>query len=127
MNQKRDRVLLVGHCGPDAYAIRSAMQRLAPDAEFVFVNDEASLVAERGAALLVNRSLDGRFDADSGIELIRALPEEVRPRAALISNYDDAQREAVEAGATPGFGKRELYSERARACILTLLGRDAEG
>jgi hypothetical protein len=126
MNEK-PKVLLVGHCGPDAYTIRSAMQRLAPDAEMVFVNDEASLAANRdAAALLINRMLDGRFSVDSGVELIRALPPEIRSRAALISNYSDAQQEAEAAGAAPGFGKRELYSERARACILTLLGRDAE-
>ncbi|HZW09102.1 MAG TPA: hypothetical protein VFF69_04290 [Phycisphaerales bacterium] len=124
---EKPKVLLVGHCGPDAYALRSAMQRLAPEAEFLFVNDEAALAAHPdAAALLVNRVLDGAFRAGSGVELIRRLPAEVRPRAAMISNFEDAQAEAEAAGAVRGFGKRELYSDRARACILTLLGRDAE-
>lgn len=122
---EKKKVLLVGHCGPDAYAMRSALQRLAPEADFAFVNDDAGLTAE-AAALLVNRVLDGRFSARSGLELIRALPEDVRSRAALISNLPEAQAEAREAGAGPGFGKSELYTEQARSAMLTLLGSGSE-
>lgn len=120
------RILLVGHCVPDAYAMRGALQRAAPDAEFVFVNDDSSLGAHPdAAAMLVNRVLDGRFAARTGLELIRSLPPERRRGALLISNMADAQAEAEAAGAAPGFGKSELYSDRARTAILTLLGRSA--
>jgi hypothetical protein len=39
----------------------------------------------------------------------------------LVSNYDDAQEEAIAAGAAPGFGKSALYGplvvERVRAFL----------
>lgn len=42
----------------------------------------------------------------------------------LISGYEDAQREAVKAGAVPGFGKSDLRSglpgERISAALETL-------
>mgnify|MGYP006968446762 CR=1 FL=1 len=40
----------------------------------------------------------------------------------LISGYSDAQREAVKAGAVPGFGKDDLRSEVAAERIAAALG-----
>jgi hypothetical protein len=41
--------------------------------------------------------------------------------AMLVSNYEDAQQEAVAAGAVPGFGKSALYgplvAERVRSYL----------
>ncbi|MBK7405382.1 MAG: hypothetical protein IPJ41_12300 [Phycisphaerales bacterium] len=120
-------VALVGHCGPDCFALKAALRRYAPDAEFVFVNDGGSLGAlAEGAVMLVNRLLDGEFSTGSGIDLIAMLPESRRGRAALVSNIARAQAEAVRAGATSGFGKTELYSDKARGCMLSLLGRGGE-
>ena len=106
------QVALVGHCGFDSGSLSRFAQQLFPQAEVVRVNDQAALdrVAEADALLLVNRVLDGRFDAGgSGIDLIRTLaagPD--APAMMLVSNYDDAQQQAQEAGALPGFGKSHI-------------------
>jgi two-component system, chemotaxis family, chemotaxis protein CheY len=108
------KVVLVGHCGPDAYALRSAVRTALPEVEFVTANDEAELAKAREGAdlLLVNRVLDGDFDT-GGIELVGKLAA-AGARVMLISNYADAQAEAERAGALPGFGKTTMYSEEAK-------------
>ncbi len=59
--------------------------------------------------LVVNREPVG-FDT-SGIEMIRDVrAEHPEQKALLVSDYDDAQAEAEQAGALPGFGKKEIGS-----------------
>lgn len=137
----RDTVLLVGHCGPDAWMLRSMVQRVLPGAHVQVVNSARELqhYADRSRLWLVNRVLDGHFDADGGVDLIErtvrsqqfgnAIDARRTDFAAagmdasaqnegialmLISDYPDAQRAATEAGAFPGFGKSAVNSERAR-------------
>ena len=71
--------------------------------------------------LLINRVLDGSYPDDSGIGMIRDLPESA-PGAMLISNYPEAIEESVQAGAIPGFGKSEMRSARAEAALRSALG-----
>src|SRR5690349_20866678 len=102
------RILLVGHCTPDAYAIRSALGNMVPEAKVEFAGGEAALDEELGKAglLLVNRELDGDYTADDGISLIGRLAPKARGTTfMLVSNLPDAQAAAVKAGAAPGFGK----------------------
>ncbi|MFG0243813.1 MAG: hypothetical protein ACF8R9_13585 [Phycisphaerales bacterium JB054] len=128
MSEQETTIALVGHCRPDSFAMRSALGRYAPGAVFVDVNDSAGLASQAGAgALLVNRVLDGRFGTGSGLELIGSLPEAQRRRATLISNLPEAQAEAVALGAVPGFGKSEMYSDKARETIEGLVGARADG
>lgn len=113
------RVALVGHCGPDAYALRAAVRRIFPKGVVEMIDDGASLEAEIPLAdvLLVNRVLDGDFESDSGIDLIRRLaarPPGERPSLLLVSNFPEAQAEARLAGAEPGFGKKQMYSAEMR-------------
>ena len=122
------RILLVGHCLPDRYLLARAIKKASPDVEIQNVNtDEALASGLAGAdALLVNRVLDGRFERQSGIELIRSLLANGDAKAAmLISNYEDAQREAEAAGAHPGFGKSELGRESTRDRIRAALGQSS--
>ena len=122
------RVVLVGHCGFDSGSIRQAVQAAVGDAASVeSANDQQSLerVAGSDALLLVNRALDGRFDSGSGVELIRSfvgVAEGERPRMMLVSNYEDAQEEAVMAGAMEGFGKSQLHSEATRRRLREAVG-----
>jgi two-component system, chemotaxis family, chemotaxis protein CheY len=106
------RVLSVGQCGADHYGI-SLTFRQAFGAEVEAASTEAEalrlLRQETFALVLVNRVFDA--DGASGVDLIRQVKADEVLRAApmlLVSNYADAQREAVEAGAEPGFGKAEL-------------------
>ena len=111
-------IALVGHCGFDSGSLKRFAQDVAPKAEVSRVNDQSALdeIAGPGTLLLVNRVLDGRFSAGgSGIDLIRSLSEDDgKPAMMLISNYADAQAQAVAAGALPGFGKSELGSDQTR-------------
>lgn len=107
-------IVLVGHCGPDMFMLKSALGRAAADAPIVTVNDSKSLdeYLNNESVLLVNRELDGSFDTQNGVELIKQIvQQENSPIIMLISNYQDAQAEAVAAGARKGFGKSDLYDE----------------
>lgn len=106
------RVLNVGQCLADHQAITRAIQRHF-DAEIVSADtaDEAlaRLRQEAFALVLVNRVLDA--DGSSGLELIKQLKANTSLRLVpvmLVSNYAEAQQQAVAAGAVPGFGKTAL-------------------
>jgi DNA-binding response OmpR family regulator len=113
------RVLSVGHCAADHVEI-SRLLRTACGAEATPAHDAAEAIAwlrrEAFDLVLINRIFDA--DGDSGLELIRRIGAEEGLRAPpvmLVSDHDDAQREAVAAGAVPGFGKASLgRSETAK-------------
>lgn len=72
--------------------------------------------------VLVNRIFDE--DGAQGLELIRQMkanPELSEVPVMLVSNHDDAQQSACDAGALPGFGKASLDDpatlERLAACL----------
>jgi hypothetical protein len=63
--------------------------------------------------ILFNRELGYGFDEDGGVDIIKWLrPNYPSLKMMLVSNYADAQRDAIAAGALPGFGKREIGSSR---------------
>jgi two-component system chemotaxis response regulator CheY len=106
------RVLSVGQCGADHYGISSTFrQAFGAEVEQAATQTEALQLLRREpfALVLVNRVFDA--DGDSGVDLIRRVKADEALRATpvlLVSNYADAQREAVEAGAEYGFGKAAL-------------------
>lgn len=119
------RIALVGHCGPDSYMLRSAVKYAVPGSDVLMITDQDALndLIEQGVdLLLVNRMLDGLFDAGVGIELIETLHKS-KPavRTMLISNYADSQRDAEAAGARPGFGKAEIGSPKMKQALATAL------
>lgn len=125
-------VVLVGHCGPDAYLLRSAVQRALPHSSIAMVNDESTVRRDHwrpDRVLLVNRVLDGDFSVE-GLGLIgRAAADAAGPIVLLVSNYDEAQQAATASGALPGFGKQELYAPETAAKLRTAAERalDAAG
>lgn len=109
------QIILVGHCGFDGGNIANTAKQAAPDAK-VTSADSAQALDSAGpdALLLVNRVLDSGFGTNSGVELIRKLSSrDNAPAMMLVSNFSDAQAEAEEAGALPGFGKSDLGSDTA--------------
>jgi two-component system chemotaxis response regulator CheY len=110
------RIALIGHCGPDSSYLRMAVSRAVRDAQIVSADDSAELnqLLKDGVDLLLfNRVLDYGFDQTEGTEVIRQLRAEYPDlRMMLVSNYVEAQVEAVAAGALPGFGKREIGSTK---------------
>ena len=73
--------------------------------------------------VLINRVLD--YDGASGVALvgrIKADPGLAAVPVMLVSNYEDAQREAVAKGALPGFGKAALGQPHTLARLRAVLG-----
>jgi two-component system chemotaxis response regulator CheY len=106
------RVLSVGQCLPDHLAIEQFLKSRF-DVEVVAAEDEDEtrrrLADEWFDLVLINRKLDG--DSSDGIEIIRRLKADPATAAVpvmLVTNFPEHDRTAVEAGAAPGFGKREL-------------------
>ena len=118
------KVALVGHCGPDSSFLRLAVNKAIPGVQIVAADDDHELKAVLDAGVdlvLFNRQLDYGFDDPEGVSVIRKLGRFYpATKMILVSNYADAQAAAVQAGAFPGFGKREVGGAR-----VTQLLRDA--
>ena len=125
------RVLSVGQCGFDHRNLSGFFRRFF-GAETVAVDSAAAAVeALRGGPfelVLVNRILD--LDGGSGIALVRQLKARDEPEIAgtpvmLVSNYEDARRQAEALGALPGFGKADLYGSNTELIdrLRSVLGR----
>jgi two-component system chemotaxis response regulator CheY len=106
------RVLSVGQCGFDHGSIaRTFRQHFGAEVTPAHAADDALTALRHGGfdLVLVNRILDG--DGSAGLDVIRRLKADAdlaQVPVMLVSNYADAQEEAVAAGAVPGFGKSSL-------------------
>lgn len=121
-SQNEVHIALVGHCGPDAFALKSSVMGFVAGAVIHHINsmDELNSKMDSLALLLVNRVLDGQFDSESGIDLIKAVAGSSTP-AMLISNYPESLQEAVDAGGVMGFGKRAMRSAEAEQALKAAL------
>jgi len=114
------RIVLVGHCGFDSSQLESFVRRTAGGVDVISAGGQKDVEAHASpeSLLLINRQLGWGFDAKSGVDLISRLSEvEAPPKLMLISNYADAQQQAEEAGALPGFGKAQIGSAEATATL----------
>jgi DNA-binding NarL/FixJ family response regulator len=120
------KVALVGHCGPDSSYLRMAVSKALRDAKVVAADDDSELkqlLTDGVDLLLFNRILDYGFKSDEGVEVIRQLrAQHPNVKMMLVSNYEDAQDAAVQAGALPGFGKREIGTPRVTQVLREALG-----
>ena len=119
------KILSVGQCAMDTGSI-ARLVRGTVGAEPVAVDTAAEALEQARAGgyalVLVNRVFDA--DGGSGLELIRALkadPATASLPVMLVSNYADAQAEAIAAGAVPGFGKAALGKPETAARLKALL------
>ncbi len=129
MTDKQDsyKVFLVGHCIPDSYALKSALRSISSSIKMERINNEQTLIDQLSEAdlLLVNRVLEGRFSSENGVDLIASLASNNAvnpPKMMLVSNYEDAQQHAVQAGAVPGIGKSSLYDDQTAQRIQSAFG-----
>src|SRR5262249_33086798 len=120
------RVLSVGQCGLDHGNISAALRR-GFGAEVVAAGSAGGALARlrQGAVdlVLVNRIFDAK--GASGLDLIRCIKEDEGLRrlpVMLVSNFPDAQQQAVAAGAEPGFGKASLDAAETSARLRPYLG-----
>ncbi|MEM9702983.1 MAG: hypothetical protein AAF907_11130 [Planctomycetota bacterium] len=123
------RVLNVGQCVPDHMSISAYLKRTF-GAEVVKVDSEEDALAavEAGSVdlVLVNRLYDA--DGSSGLDTVEAIAAGTalsatdRPPVMLVSNFADAQQQAVKKGALPGFGKSELGAPATDEKLAAVLG-----
>jgi CheY-like chemotaxis protein len=120
------RVLDVGNCSPDHGAVRRLIEGRF-DAIVVQAHhqeDALSLLEQQSFDLvLVNRKLD--YDYSDGLRVI----ERIKSRAdlasvpvMLVTNYDDHQQLAIQAGAEPGFGKLAMNAPATIENLRRFLG-----
>ena len=123
------KIVLVGHCGPDSSFLRMAVSAADRSLKVLMADDadELNQHLEQGVdLLLLNRELGWGFEQTEGVEIIRQLlSRHPNVKMMLISNYADAQAQALAAGAVPGFGKREIGSPRVAQVIRRALALDA--
>lgn len=114
------RILSVGQCSFDGPAIASRLKAVFDVS--ILESDSASDALDDAAAqsfdlILINRILDGT--GEDGVALLRRLKsgDAKETPIMLVSNYDDAQRRAVDAGGVPGFGKNDLGEQGMIAAV----------
>lgn len=120
------RVLSVGQCFADHGSItRTLAQHFKAQVVPADSAQEALALLRRGGIdlVLVNRVLDA--DQTYGLEIIKEMKadaELAKTPVMLVSNYEDAQRDAIAAGALPGFGKASLGQPQMLGRVREALG-----
>jgi two-component system chemotaxis response regulator CheY len=106
------KVLSLGQCGADHASISELLdEHFGAQVVAARTYEDALAKLRQGgfALVLVNRVLD--YDGRPGLDFIDTLrsdPELKGVPVMLVSNYADAQQEALARGALPGFGKSAL-------------------
>ncbi len=68
--------------------------------------------------LMLNRQLEFGFAQGDGVAVLRQIKQQhPAQRVLMVSNYPETQEEALAAGALPGFGKREIGTEKVKQRI----------
>jgi len=116
-----------GNCGPDFHSVRQFVTSHF-DAVVVQthgVDDTLKVLRERDVALvLVNRKLDR--DYSDGIEVVKQIKDDqqiAEVPVMLITNYDEHQQAAMQAGCARGFGKLALRDPQTAELLQPYLGR----
>jgi CheY-like chemotaxis protein len=118
-------VVDVGNCEMDHGSLRAMLE---PSFQVSLIQahsaDEALdlLRSRRVDLLLVNRKLDR--DQSDGLEIIKRVkgdPELAATACMLISNFEESQQQARDAGAEPGFGKLRLQDAETKARLAKVL------
>lgn len=109
------QVLDVGQCTPDHLMLSRLIEnRFDASVSQASSQQQAIEMASKKSydLILINRIMDA--DGSEGLSLLKELKSDPRTQAIpamLVSNYHDAQMQAIEQGALPGFGKANLNSQ----------------
>jgi CheY-like chemotaxis protein len=120
------KVLSLGQCAADHASITGLLRRdfnAQVDEASTFADAEAQLSRNHYDLVLVNRVLDR--DGTAGLDFIaqlKARQDLHQPPVMLVSNYQDAQEQAIARGAVPGFGKSSLGSTKTLSRLRAVLG-----
>jgi two-component system chemotaxis response regulator CheY len=120
------KVLSLGQCAADQWQIARLLTEKF-DVEVIaadrFAEAEARLREGGIDLLLVNRVLDR--DGSSGLDFIRRVQGDDALRQVpvmLVSNFADAQKQAISLAALPGFGKAALDEAETLTRLEGVLG-----
>ncbi|MBA2113375.1 response regulator [Bremerella alba] len=120
------QVLDVGNCGYDHSSLKNLIERNF-DAKVLQSHgptDTLKMLREQSFALVViNRKLDR--DHSDGMDILKDMKADEQLQdipVLLLSNFEDAQANAQEVGAVPGFGKRDLGKETTLKKLQPYLG-----
>lgn len=119
------KVLDVGQCDADNSRINSTLgQHFDVEIHRAHSHDEAVKLAMDTTfdLILINRLLDA--DGSPGMDVLSSLktkPSTAETPVMVVSNYDDAQKSAVEAGAVQGFGKAALGADETKELLAKYL------
>ena len=104
------RILDVGQCGFRRSRLKRLLQTsLNVEVDVADTADEAvsMIQSDKYDLVLINRVFNE--DGGSGLDLIGQLEQsDDAPPLMLVSDREDAQKQAVAIGALPGFGKAQL-------------------
>ena len=118
------RILLVGHCGVDGPRLQSEISSFLGGVEVLRVNSDQDLQREAGQGadlLMVNREPVG-FSKE-GVDIIRHLHQHFPDcKVMLVSDYPEAQEEALGVGAIPGVGKADIGSPKFEKTVREAVG-----
>jgi DNA-binding NarL/FixJ family response regulator len=107
------RILDVGQCGFDGPRMADLFRtKLSAEVDQARTADEAKrqLASAKYDVVLVNRVMAA--DGSSGLDLIADLVKHGNTTPCmLVSDMDDAQEQAVKAGAVRGFGKANIEDQ----------------
>ncbi|HEY4329038.1 MAG TPA: response regulator [Phycisphaerae bacterium] len=112
------RILSIGQCSADTYRINRALAKTGASLDHASSAEDALEYLGQNSydLVLINRILDG--DGTSGLALItQAKQANPALKMMLVSDYADAQAQAIANGALPGFGKSELSSPQTAALV----------
>ena len=118
-----------GNCGPDFNSIRQMVKSNfgASVVQTHGTEDTLAMLREKKIDLVtVNRKLDR--DYTDGMEVIKAIKSDAELGSVpvmLVTNYDEHQETAIQAGCVRGFGKLSIGEDTTRELLAPFLGKDA--
>jgi len=122
----KKKVLSLGQCAADHASIAGLLRRhfdVQVDEADTFADAESQLSLGHYDLVLVNRVLDR--DGEEGLDFIARIKAQTdlhQLPVMLVSNYQDAQDQAIARGALPGFGKSSLGSTKTLNRLRDVLG-----
>jgi DNA-binding response OmpR family regulator len=113
------RVLDIGNCGPDHHSLTKLVAAnfdAAVDQAHQAVDALSLLEQNEYSLVVVNRLLD--CDGTAGMAVISQLKAKYPELPVmLVTNFEEHQQAAIEAGCQPGYGKNDLFSDATIALL----------
>jgi len=105
------KVLDVGQCDADHFRISVVLDKFDVEIFRAHSHDQALKLAVDHSfdLILINRIMDA--DRTPGMDVLHSLksqPSTAEAPAMIVSNFEEAQKAAIESGAVTGFGKANI-------------------